>query len=146
MKFTVSGSLNFQLEEEAKPGFLWSINSNGIITKNVSMLILPNDHKCVATIQPVDAKGNPAQIDGLPAWSSSSPAIAAVNALSADGTGTFSAEIIPGDQLGTCQINVSADADIGSGITNISGVLDVQVAGGQAVGFTITTAPPVPIS
>ena len=145
MKLTVSGILEFKTEEETKPGFLWSINVNGIISKNITMLVLPNDQKVVATVEPVDAKGNPASIDGIPAWSSSSTSIATVNPLPADGSGKFSAEVIPASQLGTCQINVTADADLGSGIQQISGVLDLQVVGGQAVGFTITTSPPAPI-
>lgn len=143
MKVSVSGSFDLHFEEDTKPGFLWSITYDGITTTNIAMLILPNDHKVTASIQPVDAKGNPATIDGLASWSSSSNDIASVTNLSAD---TLSADVVPGTQLGTCQINVTADADLGSGVTTISGVLDCQVVAGQAVGFTITTAPPVPIA
>ena len=145
MKLIVSGSLEFILEEDKKPGFLWSINVNGVVSKNITMLVLPNDHKVIATVEPVDAKGNPATIDGIPSWSSSSATIATVNALPADGSGKFSAEVLPGSELGTCQINVTADADLGSGIQQISGVLDLEVVGGQAVGFTITTSVPEPV-
>lgn len=122
---------------------VFSINSNGIITKDVSMLVLPNDHKCTASITPVDAHGNPAQIDGLATWGSSNDQIATLTGISPD---SLSADIVPGTQLGTCQINVQADADLGSGITNISGVLDLSVVAGQAVGFTIQTGAPVPIT
>ena len=106
------------------------------------MLVLPNDHKVTASIQPVDAKGNPATIDGLAAWSSSSTAIVTVTNVSAD---SLSADVVPGTALGTAQINVTADADLGSGVQTINGVLDVQVVAGQAVGFTITTSPAVPV-
>ena len=143
MKVSVSGTLDFILEEEKKPGFLWSIKSNGVITKNISMLVLPNDHKVTASIQPVDAKGNPATIDGLASWSSSSTDIVTVTNISTD---SLSADVVPGTALGTAQINVTADADLGGGVTTINGVLDVQVVAGQAVGFTISTAPPVPIA
>jgi len=143
VKVSVSGTLDFILEEEKKPGFLWSIKSNGVITKNISMLVLPNDHKVTASIQPVDAKGNPATIDGLASWSSSSTDIVTVTNISTD---SLSADVVPGTALGTAQINVTADADLGGGVTTINGVLDVQVVAGQAVGFTISTAPPVPIA
>ena len=143
MKVSVSGTLDFILEEEKKPGFLWSIKSNGVITKNISMLVLPNDHKVTASIQPVDAKGNPATIDGLASWSSSSTDIVTVTNISTD---SLSADVVPGTALGAAQINVTADADLGGGVTTINGVLDVQVVAGQAVGFTISTAPPVPIA
>ena len=106
------------------------------------MLTLPNDHKCPVSIEPVDAKGNPAKVDGVPTWTSSAQAIAYVSNLASDG---LSAEVLPGDTLGTCQINVQADADLGSGVTQINGVLDVQVVSGQAVGFQIQTGALTPI-
>src|SRR5262245_8616952 len=139
----VSDSISFELDEDEKPDFIWSINHNGVTTKNVMSLILANDHKVTASIQPVDAKGNPAAIDGLAAWSSSSADIVTVTNISAD---SLSADVVPGTALGTAQINVTADADLGSGVTTINGVLDVQVVAGQAVGFTISTSPPVPVS
>jgi len=142
MKLIVSGTLNLELEEETKPGFLWAVHYNGITTKNLTMLTLPNDHKVVASITPIDSKGNPAQIDGLASWSTSSSDIVTVTSISAD---SLSAEIIPGTALGSAQVNVTADADLGSGTQAISGVLDVTVVAGQAVGFTIETAPPVPV-
>lgn len=141
MKIKVSGALELEIVQE-EPRLDFSINHNGVITKNVSMLALPNDRKVTASIQPVDAKGNPATIDGLASWSSSNPQIADVTAISAD---SLSADVVPGSVLGTCQINVQADADLGSGIQTITGVLDVQVVAGSAVGFTISTSPPVPV-
>ena len=143
MKLIVSGTLNLELEEEGTPGFLWSITCNGVTTKNIMSLILQNDHKVTASITPVDAKGNPATIDGLANWTSSASDIVAIQNVSAD---SLSAEIVPGTALGTAQINVTADADLGSGVTTINGVLDVQVVAGQAVGFTISTSAAVPIT
>ncbi len=144
MKVSVSGTLTFDVEEVGTPGFQWTIKtSNGVILKDPNMLALPNDQKVTASIQPVDSHGNPATIDGLATWTSSSPSVADVANVSAD---SLSADVVPGTALGSCQINVQADADLGSGITNITGVLDVTVVAGQAVGFTISTSPPVPIS
>lgn len=143
MKLIVSGILNLELEEEQKPGFLWSIAYNGITTKNLTMLVLQNDHKVTASITPVDAKGNPATLDGLANWSSSNAQIAAIANVSVD---SLSADVVPGTELGSCQINVQGDADMGTGITTINGVLDVQVVAGQAVGFNIQTSPPVPVT
>ena len=141
LKLTVSGTLEFNIEEE-KPRIIFTIKYNGIQLKDPDMLVLANDHKVTASIQPVDAKGNPATIDGLAAWSSSSTDIVNVTNVSAD---SLSADVIPGTAMGTAQINVTADADLGSGVTTINGVLDVQVVAGQAVGFTISTSPPVPV-
>ena len=142
MKLIVSGILNLELEEEGTPGFLWSITYNGVTTKNIMSLVLANNHKVTASITPVDSKGNPAAIDGLASWTSSATDIVTVQNVSAD---SLSAEVVPGSALGTAQINVTADADLGSGITTINGILDVQVVAGQAVGFTISTSPSEPI-
>jgi len=142
LKLIVSGILNLELEEEGTPGFLWSITYNGVTTKNIMSLVLANDHKVTASIMPVDSKGNPAAIDGLASWTSSATDIVTVQNVSAD---SLSAEVVPGSALGTAQINVTADADLGSGITTINGILDVQVVAGQAVGFTISTSPSEPI-
>jgi len=142
LKLFISGALDLTLEEDKQPGFLWSVTYNRITTKGITMLILPNDHKVTASIQPVDAKGNPASIDGLAAWSSSNTTIVTVTNVSTD---SLSADVVPGTALGTAQVNVTADADLGSGTQTINGVLDVQVVAGQAVGFTITTSPAVPL-
>ena len=142
MKLFISGALDLTLEDDKQPGFLWSVTCNGIITKGITMLVLPNDHKVTASIQPVDSKGNPASIDGLAAWSSSNTTIVTVTNVSTD---TLSADVVPGTALGSAQVNVTADADLGSGVQTINGVLDVQVVAGQAVGFTITTSPAVPL-
>jgi len=143
VKIRISGALDFEEIETVPPRFIFSVQLAGITIKDIQMLILPNDHQVTASIQPIDSKGNPAAIDGLANWTSSNPAIASVQNVSAD---SLSADIVPGATLGSCQINVTADADLGSGVATISGVLDVQVAAGQAVGFTIQTAPPVPIA
>jgi hypothetical protein len=144
MKLRISGQIEFATIEEEQPRLVFSVSlPGGIKLKDIKMLALPNDQKVTASIQPVDAKGNPASIDGLAVWTSSSTDVASVQNVSSD---SLSAEIVPGSSIGSCQINVQADADLGTGITNITGVLDVSVVADQAVGFTITTAPPVPIT
>ena len=143
MKVTVKGALEFQIEEQA-PRLVFDITYKNLQFKNVSMLILPNDQKVLAHVTPVDAKGNPAKIDGVPNWTSSNEAVATVTPNPDDGSGTFSAWVTPASTLGTCQVNVTADADLGSGTTTITGLLDVQTVGGTAVGFQIQTDAPVP--
>ena len=127
------GLLQVYLTED-RPSFRWSINYRGVTTEYVTMLALPNDQQCTATIAPVDAKGNPAQVQGAPTWTSSSETVATVTAAD-DGLSA----VIKGVDVGTCQINVQADADLGEGVSEITGVLDVTVVGGTAVGLDITT-------
>ena len=39
---------------------------------------------------------------------------------------------------GTATINAVADADLGEGVTQIAGTLDIQVVAGQAVALVLT--------
>lgn len=96
---------------------------------------LPADKMIGLQIAYVDANGNPATVDGAVEWESSNPDIAAVLPTSADGS---TADLVPGSQVGQCQITARADADLGSGIRELVTLLDVTVVGGEAVAGTIT--------
>lgn len=98
---------------------------------------LPDDKQFTATISVVDAKGNPALIDGIATWASSDPTLVAVTP-SVDG---LSALVVAVGALGTTQVTVTADADLGSGVRAITGLLDVTVVAGEAVGLTVTAGP-----
>lgn len=101
------------------------------------MLTLTDTQNCLLTIAPVDAKGAAAPVDGVPAWTSSNPAVAAVEP-SADGLSATVKAGVPG----TATIAVSADADLGEGVTPIAGALDVTVTPTSAVAVTITAGDP----
>ena len=111
----------------------------GKITIGATTMIITSTQKFTASITPVDAKGNPAAVDGTPVWASSDPTVLAVNP-AADG---LSAECLAVGPLGNAQVAVTADADMGTGITSITGVLDVQVLAGQAVSLSVSATAPV---
>lgn len=74
-----------------------------------------------------DAAGNPAGVDGVPAWASSDETVLSVVA-AADGMSA----IVSAVAVGTARVTVTADADLTTGIVTITGVSeDVNVA--QAV-------------
>lgn len=102
------------------------------------MLLLTDVQHCSLHIQPVDARGNAAAIDGDPVWTVSDQTILSITP-SVDG---MTATITALGPLGTCQVNVTADADLGDGTHEISGVLDVQVQAGEAVSLGITADTP----
>ena len=106
----------------------------------IIMFTLKDDENVPVSIKPVDAKGNAARVDGKPEWSSNDTAIATVTA-SDDG---LSAVVGGGTKLGTARITVKVDADLGPGVREIIGVLDVEVVGGEAVSVTVTPGVPVP--
>lgn len=142
MKLRLSGEIELETVDE-QPRLIFSVTTEGGITiRDIKMLVLPIDHKVPASITPVDAKGNPAQVEGAPVWTSSAQSIVMVTP-AADG---LSADITPTGTLGTAQVNVTADADLGAGVTSITGILDVQTVAGQAVSLKINTGEAVPIS
>ena len=103
-----------------------------------TMLVLTDIQQCLLSVAPVDAAGNPGKIDGQPAWSVSNPDVLALT-VNEDG---LSALVATTGKLGTCQVSVKADADLGEGVKEITGVLDVEVQGSEAVNLNITAGTP----
>lgn len=102
------------------------------------MFTLPDDKTVGVSIAYVDAKGNPAQVEGAPVWSSSDESILTVTA-AADG---LSAVVTPAGPLGSAQVKVTADADLGAGVTEIVTLGDVEVIAGSAVAGVLTFGSP----
>lgn len=101
-------------------------------------LLLTDVQKVTLTVAPLDAAGNPGKIDGKPTWTSSDESIATV-AASDDG---LSAVVTAVGPLGTVQIVAKADADLGEGVKEISGTLDIEVQGSEAVSLGINAGTP----
>jgi len=85
-------------------------------------------------------------VDGNVTWSSSDPTILTVTA---DTTVAqqMQAIVAATGALGNAQVQASADADLGSGITTLNTLMDVTVVAGQAVSGTIQpvgAAEPIP--
>lgn len=102
------------------------------------MLILTDVQKVALAIAPKSAAGNPAAVDGVPVWSSSDETVLTLT-VADDG---FSAEAVTTGKLGTAQVNVTADADLGDGTKTITGVLDVEVKASEAVALDISAGAP----
>lgn len=96
-------------------------------------LILPIDRVVTLSIQPVDAAGNPAPVDGAPVWNVSDTGLVTVTPTE-DG---LSAVLVPTGALGNAQISVTADALLGEEVRELTGLLDVQIVGGEAVALSI---------
>jgi len=96
---------------------------------------LPVDQQVEVQVAYVDSKGNPAQVDGSPEWSSSDPSLLTVTA---DPDDPFKALIVPVGGVGNVQVKVDADADLGSGVTSLVTLMDVTLVAGEAVAGTIT--------
>jgi hypothetical protein len=105
---------------------------------------LPNDHKVQVKISYLDAKGNPAAVDGPVVWSSSNEQVLTVAVDLADST---LATVLPANLLSQAQVVATADADVGEGVKQIITTMDVTVVAGMAVSGTIApVGAPVPIT
>jgi hypothetical protein len=125
-------------------GIAWEIRFSGPgivrVFNGEAMLLLTIDQKVKITLQPVDRRGNPARVDGVPAWDLSDATPGHLE-VAEDG---MSAEFITSDDVGTTQVRAVADADLGAGIRTITFTLDIQVESGEAVslnGFAGTPEP-----
>jgi hypothetical protein len=109
-----------------------------IIKGDLKEMIITDTQEVDLTIQPMDAKGNPAQVDGIPEWVSSDPLIATV-VPAVDG---LSCVVKAANNLGHVQISVSADADLGEGTEALQGVLELDVVAGKAVALSVIVGEP----
>jgi hypothetical protein len=101
-------------------------------------LVLTSVQKVSLAIEAVDAAGNPAPIDGAPVWSVSDETVLELQV----GDDGLSAVAVTKGPLGSAQVVVSADADLGEGVVSISGLLDIEVVAAQAVALAIKAGTP----
>ncbi len=101
-------------------------------------LTLLDTQKVPLSIAPVDAVGNPAPVDGIPEWTVSDSAVLAIE-VADDGMSALVTTVGP---LGDAQVNVSADADLGEGVTTLTGLLDISVIASEAVSLGISAGTP----
>ena len=87
----------------------------------------------------VDARGNPAALDGAPVWTSSDAALLTV-VPSTDGLSCVCTAVGP---LGAAQVTVTGDALIGDGVRELFGVLDIDIVASEALNITIVPGVPV---
>lgn len=116
--------------------FIFVVELEGQITYGVTMLELKDTQQATLSIQPVDA--NPAPVDGAPVWTTSNSEVVSVQAAE-DGLSAIVKAVGP---LGSAVVSVKADADVGEGVTQIAGVLEVQVFAGAAVTVQIKAGTP----
>jgi len=84
-----------------------------------------------------DKKGNPAKVQD-PSWLTDTPAVLALTP-AAD---NMSCVVSAVGALGTAKVTFSADADMGTGVQQILGTLDVEVVAGTATVVSIQPGAP----
>ena len=123
-------------------GFIFTVRylDTNKILKGIHNMILTDLQKVKMSIAPVDAVGNPAKIDGVPQWASSDETLVSITP-AADGLSCYATAVGP---LGTVQVSVQADADLGPGVKTITGTLDIEVTASDATSLSVSTAVPEP--
>jgi hypothetical protein len=97
---------------------------------------LSNEKYYSASISYQTESGRVAKVDGVPIWESSDPAVFEIKNVSADG---LSAEIWPADAAdGVAELKITADADLGAGVTQIVTPVGIECRPAQAVAGTVT--------
>ena len=106
----------------------------------MASIALAADQEVPVTLNIRDVHGNPAGVDGAPSWSVNDGTVLGVNP-APDG---LSAVVYAQGKTGTGQVQVTADADLGVGVTTIQGILDVTVGAGQAAEIELLPGTPQP--
>jgi hypothetical protein len=143
----ITGTISFSLVLEKEPQYVvrFIISDNGFVVsgENHMAYTLVDQYQIQVKIAYFDENQNPAVVDGATTWTTADAAISNVVVDANDST----LATISGLSIGQTQITTSADADLGAGVVNILGTLDVNVVAGQAVSATISPvgeAVPIP--
>jgi hypothetical protein len=117
---------------------LWLINPDGTRSKLDMAFTMTDVQSAPLSVTITDARGNPAKVDGVPTWVSSDPTVLTATA-AADGMSCVIAAVGP---LGTAQVKFTADADLSPGVSELVGILDVEIIASAAVNVVITPGTP----
>lgn len=107
---------------------------NLVIVRSEVVYQLQDAQKASVSVAFLSAGGNPAKVDGKPAWTVSNPEILDLS-VSEDG---LTATVTAKGPVGSCQLNVTADADLGEGVKSIVGQQQVDVVAGEAAVVNIS--------
>lgn len=98
-------------------------------------LELTIDQKARIDVAFTDRAGNPAKVDGTPLWASSDEGLFSVEPAE-DG---MSAYVVSGDETGDAGLlTVRADADMGEGMREVVGTLEVRILAGETQFISLT--------
>lgn len=102
-------------------------------TEDMNLQLGQNARVRVTAIK--DAAGNAALVDGALSWSVSGAQNLGALEVAEDG---MSALFVRNGAVGTCQVEVRGDADLGEGQREIVGVVEVVCLGGEATVFELS--------
>ena len=101
------------------------------------LITITSEQKVLVTLAPTTAAGNPATLDGAPSWT-----VTEGDATLEPTDDGMSCYLISGEADVNSKIEVTADADLGEGVQNITDVIDLAVVSAQASGLGLTVGTP----
>jgi hypothetical protein len=145
LNVTLAGGLTLNLVQQPLPApqgkIFLAVMVDGITVigdANTMDTKIPEGKRIKLEVRPSDVSGNPAPIDGNVTWTSADDTLLQVipDAASANQTQAW-VQNAAGGALGPTQIQISADADMGTGITTITQAVDFEAVAGQAATFGV---------
>ncbi len=127
--------------EQQGPAVRASVSRAGPTAKKEEILMafeMSDSQQVTLSAAFLDRKNNPARVDGPPEWLTDSPALLTLTP-AADG---LSCVVAAAGPLGSGTVTVKADADLGAGVVQLVGALEVTITGGSASTVTITPGAP----
>ena len=103
----------------------------------MAAFVLTDVQKVSLAIAPVDAAGNAAPVETV-VWSSTDETVLTVVAAE-DGLSAVATAV---GKLGTAQVKVDADAQLGEGVVTLTGLQDFEVVASQAVALGVVVGAP----
>lgn len=100
---------------------------------------ITNEQKVQVTLKPVTDTGKPAALDGSPAWS-----VISGNSQVQVADDGLSAWLVSADDPGDTEVLVKADADLGTGVEEISDTIQLSVIGATAKNLGLSAGTPEP--
>lgn len=104
-------------------------------------MFLLASQKLPLSIEAKDQFGNAAQLDGAPVWAVTDEAVGKLE-VAEDG---LSAVFTPTGVAAATVVQVTCDADLGDGVRELLGTLDIEVISGEAVVVGIVPGNPEPL-
>lgn len=125
---------------KCKDNLLISLLINHIKITSTKMAVSLSEVQFVeGQVSPVNRLGGPAKVEaGTVEYLSSDPSVASVEEDPSDETKFKIVAHAPG----VCQVDISADADLGEGVSTVSGFVAVEVLPEAATGFGVTFGAP----
>jgi hypothetical protein len=126
-----------ELEEDATPLPSPQVEFYELVDgqeKRITMKVIKVSQRLPINVKFKDLGGNIAPVEGKPAWSVTDETLGKVEPAD-DG---LSALFTPAGPVGTLQVQVSADADLGEGVKSILGELEIQLLPGDAAVVELT--------